>query len=239
MPDPLAEYHFNLNPYHYVENNPIRYIDPFGLDKEEREKRRQARKNTRRNYRDSRRNNGDSPAFAREIPEVEIVGKQGGGKRKKRQNDPYKPTIVDDGITIWNPDDPITGGPENVISRNNPKYDKIFELEDKRARSEYERREKKKKANQTSDKEIVENSTGTGPQTTSTGETVSHLEERVKQQGLDSLPIIRGACLPGYPKARFAYDKDGKGHGPFHEGDTIRWEYYEDGTKTGEYRLTK
>jgi RHS repeat-associated protein len=34
VPDPLAEYHFNMNPYNYVENNPLRYIDPFGLDKE-------------------------------------------------------------------------------------------------------------------------------------------------------------------------------------------------------------
>lgn len=30
--DPLAEYHFNQSPYNYVLNNPIIYIDPFGLD---------------------------------------------------------------------------------------------------------------------------------------------------------------------------------------------------------------
>jgi len=30
--DPLAENHYNLTPYHYVMNNPIMYIDPFGLD---------------------------------------------------------------------------------------------------------------------------------------------------------------------------------------------------------------
>lgn len=30
--DPLAEFHFNTNPYHYVLNNPIMYIDPLGLD---------------------------------------------------------------------------------------------------------------------------------------------------------------------------------------------------------------
>jgi RHS repeat-associated protein len=30
--DRLAEYHFNTNPYHYVLNNPMIYIDPFGLD---------------------------------------------------------------------------------------------------------------------------------------------------------------------------------------------------------------
>ncbi|WP_143053789.1 RHS repeat-associated core domain-containing protein [Parapedobacter koreensis] len=30
--DPLAEKHFNLTPYNYVLNNPLIYIDPFGLD---------------------------------------------------------------------------------------------------------------------------------------------------------------------------------------------------------------
>ncbi len=32
VPDPLAEYHFNMNPYHYVFNNPMMFTDPFGLD---------------------------------------------------------------------------------------------------------------------------------------------------------------------------------------------------------------
>ena len=31
-PDPLAEYHFNMTPYHYVFNNPMMFTDPFGLD---------------------------------------------------------------------------------------------------------------------------------------------------------------------------------------------------------------
>ncbi len=30
--DPLAEWHLNNTPYHYVFNNPINFIDPFGLD---------------------------------------------------------------------------------------------------------------------------------------------------------------------------------------------------------------
>ncbi len=30
--DPLSEWHFNYNPYHYCFNNPINFIDPFGLD---------------------------------------------------------------------------------------------------------------------------------------------------------------------------------------------------------------
>ncbi|WP_240618473.1 RHS repeat domain-containing protein [Pedobacter yonginense] len=30
--DPLAEFHFNSNPYNYVLDNPIAYMDPFGLD---------------------------------------------------------------------------------------------------------------------------------------------------------------------------------------------------------------
>jgi hypothetical protein len=32
VPDPLSEYHYNLTPNHYVMNNPMRFIDPFGLD---------------------------------------------------------------------------------------------------------------------------------------------------------------------------------------------------------------
>jgi hypothetical protein len=30
--DPLAEWHFNSSPYAYCLNNPVNYIDPFGLD---------------------------------------------------------------------------------------------------------------------------------------------------------------------------------------------------------------
>lgn len=32
VPDPLAEKHYDLTPYHYVMGNPMMYIDPFGLD---------------------------------------------------------------------------------------------------------------------------------------------------------------------------------------------------------------
>jgi len=34
--DPLAEKHFDYTPYAYVFNNPIKYIDPFGLDSAQR-----------------------------------------------------------------------------------------------------------------------------------------------------------------------------------------------------------
>ncbi|HKK67265.1 MAG TPA: RHS repeat-associated core domain-containing protein, partial [Bacteroidales bacterium] len=30
--DPLSEWHFNYTPYHYTFNNPISFIDPFGMD---------------------------------------------------------------------------------------------------------------------------------------------------------------------------------------------------------------
>ncbi len=32
VPDPVVEYHFDYTPYAYVYNNPLNYIDPFGLD---------------------------------------------------------------------------------------------------------------------------------------------------------------------------------------------------------------
>ena len=32
VPDPLAENHHNYTPYHYTFNNPLRFIDPVGLD---------------------------------------------------------------------------------------------------------------------------------------------------------------------------------------------------------------
>jgi len=31
-PDPLMEWHFNNGPYNYVQNNPLLFIDPFGLE---------------------------------------------------------------------------------------------------------------------------------------------------------------------------------------------------------------
>jgi hypothetical protein len=31
-PDPLSEWHFETTPFHYCFNNPINFIDPFGLD---------------------------------------------------------------------------------------------------------------------------------------------------------------------------------------------------------------
>lgn len=36
-PDPLAEYRYNMTPYHYVMNNPMKFIDPNGLQEEEPE----------------------------------------------------------------------------------------------------------------------------------------------------------------------------------------------------------
>ncbi len=32
VPDPMAEFHHEYNPYHYTFNNPINFMDPLGLD---------------------------------------------------------------------------------------------------------------------------------------------------------------------------------------------------------------
>jgi len=57
-----------------VENNPIRYIDPFGLDKEDREKRRQKRRERRRKRRENRERKKYVDPEKREyyIPEVAV-----------------------------------------------------------------------------------------------------------------------------------------------------------------------
>ena len=34
-PDPLAEKYFSTSPFAYVQNNPIRYLDPFGMEGED------------------------------------------------------------------------------------------------------------------------------------------------------------------------------------------------------------
>jgi RHS repeat-associated protein len=85
--DPLAEYHFNLSPYHYVENNPLRYIDPFGLDKEDRERRRAERRERR-----DREKYEDRENLKYYLPEVTISRKrksptQPGGVRLTTDNE--------------------------------------------------------------------------------------------------------------------------------------------------------
>ena len=57
-----------------MENNPIRYIDPFGLDKEDREKRRQKRRERRRKRRENRERKKYVDPEKREyyIPEVAV-----------------------------------------------------------------------------------------------------------------------------------------------------------------------
>lgn len=75
--DPMAEYRFNQSPYNYVLNNPLKYIDPFGLAEEltDRQKRRRARRSERKAKR-----NGPPDPKAIPIEEVVCVAKDGSSK---------------------------------------------------------------------------------------------------------------------------------------------------------------
>jgi RHS repeat-associated protein len=60
--DPLCEWHFNFTNYNYCFNNPIKYIDPFGLD------------TTVRQVPDP--DNSGEKIIIGDIPEVEVKGKK-------------------------------------------------------------------------------------------------------------------------------------------------------------------
>jgi RHS repeat-associated protein len=157
VPDPLAEYHFNQTPYNYVLNNPLRYIDPFGLDTA-----------------------GVEPNV---IPEVTIVyftddksdgtyytnngieftSADGGGFEKHRA---LNPDGQSENIDLFK----AGRAPGRFSGRNGLTIPNFLKRISKLISS-------RKK---TSDKDIKNENTGPGPETTSTGETVSHLEERMK-----------------------------------------------------------
>ena len=96
VPDPLAEWNFNQSPYNYVLNNPVYYIDPYGLreltpEQIERRARRAARRAERRQARFDRRN-GDS-VDGGNIKEVVCYGTRKQSKsaaREQAQNDKKK-----------------------------------------------------------------------------------------------------------------------------------------------------
>jgi len=140
VPDPLAEYHFDVNPYHYVFNNPIRYTDPFGLDTIPTDP------------------NGNPLPVP--LPGVDVSPTSNPSADNGTWWDgvmwflwrleyglmgdpePYKETVVDDGVDMdwYESEEPY--GNQNVISRDNPNYEKIF------------------KDKKTSDKDIYEKATG-------------------------------------------------------------------------------
>lgn len=247
VPDPLAEYHFNMNPYHYVENNPLRYIDPFGLDKEDRKRKKQERRwrrkginpdnpiplpgvevktNRRDNNRGSKKSRrsmeGDGGWQPAGIPWITGFG---GASPTKQKADNVEDYANIDLVLMQRVPGQFSYSPLNPASGVKNVSDAVETVKDAKSG--------------TSDKKIKQDHTGPAEETTGTGESMKHLEQRVKQQGRDSLPII-GYNLPGYGGGgRFSYDQDGKAHGPYYKGDTIMWEYYEDGTRTGKFRHTK
>lgn len=221
--DPLMEYHFNTTPYHYVFNNPLRFIDPFGLDTA-----------------------GVTPPPP--LPGVTIIGKTGGnnftnwwqslpgiqfwGSESSNANSPGRPVNRDTKVWYFDYSQFIEWLSPTI--RNN-KYKRPGPKKPSKAKGKFY----EKLVEHTSDKKIVENNTGTTENTTNRGEPVSQLEQRVKQNGRDSLPITCTKIPSYYKDGFYSSDKNGKRHGPFKVGDTIRWEYYEDGEETGDFRMHK
>jgi hypothetical protein len=115
--DPLAEWHFNYNPYHYCFNNPINFIDPFGLD-------------TTYILPEP-----IDPVYITYEPEpgllkkiLQFIGKllEAGDDIVTGNPEPYKETIVEDGVDMdWYKSEESYGN-QNVVTRDNPNYDKIF-----------------------------------------------------------------------------------------------------------------
>ena len=167
MQDPLAEYHFNQSPYNYVLNNPIIYIDPFGLD---------STKNI---------SPGGDPIFP--IPEVTVTGEkpadQQGGVRI-------------DGNGDWNPRETAKYTDSKSIDMSSIEMEygtKILAwIRDlfRKNNSNEGNDNSEVSIEETSDKDIYEQNTGTGKKTDAAARPLDEIDQMQGQQDeSDSLVV--------------------------------------------------
>jgi len=159
--DPLTEWHFNYNPYHYCFNNPINFIDPFGLD-------------TTYILPEP-----IDPVYITYEPEpgllkkiLQFIGKllESGEDIVTGNPEPYKETIVEDGVDMeWYKSEESYGN-QNVVTRDNPNYDKIFRDRNRSYKNDNSKTSNTQK--QIPDKEIVNNNTGTAQKTNAHGKSI-------------------------------------------------------------------
>jgi hypothetical protein len=166
------EWHFSQTPYHYCLNNPIKFIDPFGLD--------------------TLRVNPDGLPEA-DIDPVTITHErpnwlQRMWRRFKRATSEatasertYTETPVDDGIYMdwWRSDKPW--GNHNVIERDNPNWDKIF---NRKGTSTDQPESSNSPPSGTSDKDIKQ---ATGDNTDANGRPI---QETTQSQGQESDSVV-------------------------------------------------
>jgi RHS repeat-associated protein len=181
VPDPLAEYHYNMSPFNYCMNNPIRYIDPFGLD--------------------TLKVDPDTDLPNKDIDEVTVKPKKdpeydqefgnsgygnGGGwnprETARNQGNPYDHS------------DPKLGGQADIFRWIKEFFENIFSSDDDDENSNSE--EDKNQEQTTSDEKIKQQHTGIGEETDGSGQQINN----------DGQPVTRTQA-----KVDTIWDLTGKG----------------------------